>query len=253
MIVLSSPSPRKLSLYSSIGCGILAALGIVFTGVVAFTQLPEAWQNPDRSELCWVILQIGMGLIGISAAAWQITQQLTVGDPRQCLVATEETLAIKTVNKPMLFLKRRDCIALALEGKALVMADGTIHAFQVYGTKADNIEAFIDSLYELWWPGLNRAEVRQYLTAITPPRSKWRMLPLYRFLIPVLFVASVYMWESIWIPIALFGITMICFALLSARVLLQRAREEESLLYPLVDSDEVVHDAEWYGAYVQVE
>ena len=253
MIVLSSPPPKKFSRYFSIGVGIVAASGIVFTGVVAFTQLPDAWQDPDRAALYSVLLQILMGLVGISAAAWQITQQLTVGDPRQCLVATEETLAIKTVRKPIIFLKRRDCIALAMDGKALVMADGTIHAFYVYGAKADNILAFVDSLYELWWPGLTRAEVREYLTAITPPRSKWRMLPLYGFLIPLLLIPSFYMWESFWIPITLFAITMICFALLSARVLLQRAREAEAIRFPLVESGEAEYDAEWYGAYEQAE
>jgi len=246
MIVLSSPKPRKITRMYSVSVGILAALGIVFTGVMGFTQLPDAWQDPDRAALYLVLLQIFMGLVGIFAAVWQITQQLTVGDPRQRLVATEETLAIKSIRKPAIFLKRRDCIALAMEGKALVMADGTIHPLYVYGAKADNILAFIDSLYELWWPGLTRAEVREYLTAITPPRSRWRILPLYGFLIPLLFVPSAYMWESIWIPIALFMIAMICFSLLSARVLLQRTREEEAIRFPLVEMGDD-YGAESYG------
>lgn len=253
MIVLSSPKPLKVTRIFSVSVGILAALGIVFTGLVAFTQLPEAWQNPDRWALCLVILQLIMGLLGTFGAVWQLTSQITVGNPRQCLAATEETLAIKTVRKPILFLKRRDCIALAFDGKTLVMADGKAHVIHVYGAKAESVEAFIDSLYELWWPGLTRAEVRTYLREIAPPKSKWRMLPLFAFVVPILFIPTFSMWESVWIPATLFIVAFTCFMILSIWVTYRFLQIEKAVRFSLIESNVEAQDAEWQEGYEPTE
>ena len=184
MIVLSSPPPRKAARRFFLCLTILGALGFLLKGAVDFGQLPEAWNNPDRLAVLNIVMSIAMGLAGMAAAAWQIVHDFTGPEPLQRLVATEETLAIKTLGKPTLFVKRRNCAALSHDGSIVILNDGSHVSVHAYGADKREIDTFIRSLYELWWPGLIRADVQAYLKHREP--RIWPLLFLPIATIPLL-------------------------------------------------------------------
>lgn len=184
MIILSSPPPKKAARRFFLCLTILGALGLLMKGAVDFGQLPEAWSDPDRLAVLNIVMGIAMGLAGMAVAAWQIVHHFTGPEPLQRLVATEETLAIKTLGKPTLFVKRRNCIALSHDGSILVLNDGSRVSIHAYGAEKREIDTFIRSLYELWWPGLTRAEVQAYLKQREP--RIWPLLFLPIATIPLL-------------------------------------------------------------------
>ncbi|MBL7645239.1 MAG: hypothetical protein JNK74_03510 [Candidatus Hydrogenedentes bacterium] len=178
MIVLSSPPPRKAARQFFLSLTILGALGLLIKGAVDFGQLPEAWSDPDRLAVFNIVIGIAMGLAGMAAAAWQIVHHFTGPEPLQRLVATEETLAIKTLGKPILFVKRRNCIALSHDGSILVLNDGSRVVVHAYGADKREMDAFLRSLYELWWPRLIRADVQAYLKQREPRIWPLLFLPI---------------------------------------------------------------------------
>ncbi len=184
MIVLSSPPPRKAARRFFLCLTILGALGFLLRGAVDFGQLPEAWNNPDRLAVLNIVMSIAMGLAGMAAAAWQIVLHFTGPEPLQRLLATEETLAIKTLGKPVLFVKRRNCVALSHDGSIVILNDGSRVSVHAYGVEKTNKDAFLGSLYDLWWPGLTRADVQAYLKQREP--RIWPLLFLPIFAMPLL-------------------------------------------------------------------
>lgn len=113
------------------------------------------------------------GILGLLGVAWHFRHQLAGAPPLRCVVATKETLAIKNAGKPAFFAKRRECVALTHDGYLLVFANGSRLAIHVHGASRRESDAFLASLYELWWRGLSIAEVQAHLT-----RSQPRIWPL---------------------------------------------------------------------------
>ena len=189
MIVLSSPPPRKAARRFFLCLTILGALGLLLKGAVDFSQLPEAWSNPDRLAFFNVLFGLSAGLLGVALLARQIRHSLTTSEPLQRLVVTEETLAIKTLGKPVLFVKRRNCVALSHDGSIVILNDGSRVSVHAYGADKTAKDAFLGSLYDLWWPGLTRADVQAYLKQREP--RIWPLLFLPIVTMPLLALAII--------------------------------------------------------------
>lgn len=238
MIILNSPKPKRFGRYIFLGLLMICALGILFSGAVDFGKLRSAWDDPERIALFNAGMQIVAGMIGMIGMAWKLTEQLTVGDPLQRLVATEETLAIKTIGKRIIFLKRRDCIALSHDGYGLVMADGKRHKVHAYGARRETVDAFLASLYELWWPRLTHKEVRDYLKPGNPRRSPMRFLPIYLLMLAPILILRLRLEHAFRDSMAIMLGTIIVTCILGIR---ENRRVREAILknqFPLRDHPE---------------
>lgn len=178
MIVLSSPKPRKFARALFIGIAIVVELTLLSIGVIVAGKLPDAWNNPDPLALSNILFQISWVLLGMTIIASKIVQLCTRLVPLQRLVATEETLAIKTLGKPVLFVKRRNCVALSHDGSIVILNDGSRVAVHAYGVDKREQDAFLRSLYDLWWPGLTRADVQAFLKQREPRIWPLLFLPI---------------------------------------------------------------------------
>jgi len=207
-------------------------------GVIAFGKLPGAWNNPDSLALFNILFQIFWILLGMAMVASKIVQLRTRVVPREYLVATNETLAIKTVVKPIVFVRRRDCVALSHNGFMLLMADGRRHYIHACGVDIREMESFLAKLYDLWWPGLTRAHVQAHLKQREPRIWPLLFLPIVTMPLTGLIIVNLDSKDSLLsLTIILLSTIMVAFGFIAwcfYRVQISIARNQ----YPLHDAND---------------
>ena len=145
-----------------------AFLGVMGVSLIAkvvldFEVLREAWEAGDSlsfSHNFWFML---LSAAGAFVTVLQLIEYIHKGPMRQRLIATASSMVLKNRGEPFTIIKPSEVVGLARDGRILLLSDKSRFYVRVARASAKEINAFVDKLHDLWWPGLTRSEVKDVL------------------------------------------------------------------------------------------
>lgn len=245
MIVLRSKPTSTAGRIFWMVCAVLAGMTLLLQGALQFGEILRNWDELEVGDLVSASFQVLFGILSISLAAREFIDRLYNGDSRQCVVATANTLAIKTHGKPIQLIKRDDIVALSTEGRVFIRYDDTAYLITVANTHIMEQDAFLNQLYALWWPGLRRDDVKAYLKQIQPAHPAVGCVFFPLTFAATLLIPSVRLWDNIWIPIALLCVLFICILAMGWFMIRRQFRAHANWRYPLYDETDEFAEEAW--------
>ena len=245
MIVLRSKPRSGIGRYFFAAVSLLVGVSLLLQAALQFSTASDQWDDLDLDQRLLLIGQLVAGGLGIILAFREFVQKVWGREPRQRLIASEDTFAIASQGRPMRYIKRRDIVALTGNGSSFVTVDGMVHTIPLFELTRKEIEDFLDQLYAHWWPGVVREDVMLYLKRTQPTHPLLGGVFITLLCSTVLLIPSIFLWERIWIPIALLGVLSVCT--LAIGHVLARRHEQMSTTwrYPLYDETDEFTEVVW--------
>lgn len=244
MIVLRSKPRSGIGRYFFAAISLLVGVSLLLQAALQFSTASDQWDDLDLDQRLLLIGKLVAGGLGIILAFREFVQKVWGREPRQRLIASEDTFAIASQGRPTRYIKRRDIVALTGNGSSFVTVDGMVHTIPLFELTHKDIEGFLDQLYAHWWPGLTREEVILYLQRNQPTHPLHGGVFIVLLFSTVLLIPSILLWERIWIPITLLCILSVCTLVMGYVLARRHAQLSKTWRYPVYDEcDEFAEEA----------
>lgn len=179
MIVLNGKTPSnplKTKGISRLLPGALFLLYLVMGTPLALYNVTDPSKITYQRVFAGLELVLSLAALLVLAVCLYLLFRRT--NKRQRLIATPNTLSIQREGERATFINRHECASIADYGYTLILQDNRRIGIAAEGTTLESMEAFLESLYALWWPDITLVTVRKQLDDTRPWLWRWLWFPL---------------------------------------------------------------------------